>query len=85
MESVKTILQCQTKKFQRPGYEPFSASVDLTKRHYLLLRKARELVKSNDDIDLLLRTLIAPLGLDIKMVHIGASIVKTVIKSLSPH
>ena len=51
MESVKTILQCQTKKFQRPGYKPFSASVDLTKRHYLLLRKARELVKSNDDID----------------------------------
>ena len=36
---------------KKPGYKPFSISVDLTKRRYLLLREARELIKNNDDID----------------------------------
>ena len=36
---------------KKPGYKSFSVSVDLTKRRYLLLREARELIKNNYDID----------------------------------
>ena len=36
---------------KKPGYKSFSVSVDLTKRRYLLLREARELIKNNDDTD----------------------------------
>ena len=36
---------------KKPGYKSFSVSVDLTKRHYLVFREARELIKNNDDID----------------------------------
>ena len=36
---------------KEPGYKLFSVSVDLTKRRYFLLRKARELIKNNDDTD----------------------------------
>ena len=32
-------------------YKSFSVLVDLTKRRYLLLREARELIKNNDDTD----------------------------------
>ena len=36
---------------KKPGYKSFSVSVELTKRRYLLLGEARELIKNNDDID----------------------------------
>ena len=36
---------------KKPGYKSFSVSVELTKRRYLPLGEARELIKNNDDID----------------------------------
>ena len=33
---------------KKPGYKSFSVSVELTKRRYLLLGEARELIKNND-------------------------------------
>ena len=36
---------------KKPGYKSFSVLIDLTKRRYLLLREARELIKNNDDTD----------------------------------
>ena len=36
---------------KKPGYKSFSVSVNLTKRRYLLLWEARELLKNKDDID----------------------------------
>ena len=39
------------KSKKEPDYKSFSVSVDLTRRRYMLLRKARELIKNNDDTD----------------------------------
>ena len=36
---------------KKTGYKSFSALVDSAKRRYLLLRKAKELIKDNDDTD----------------------------------
>ena len=36
---------------RKPCYKSFSVWVDLTKRRYMLLREARELIKNNDYID----------------------------------
>ena len=51
----KQCYDARTKNFKdgekKPGYKSFSVSVDLTKRRYLLLREARELIKNNNDID----------------------------------
>ena len=49
----KQFYDARTKSFKdgrkKAGYKLFSGSVDLTKRRYLLLREARELIKNNDD------------------------------------
>ena len=47
---------------KKPGYKSFSVSVDLTKRRYLLLREARELIKNDDDIDFAFVEINCPLG-----------------------
>ena len=51
----KQFYDARPKKFKngkkKPGYKLFFVSADLTKRRYLLLLKARELIKNNDDID----------------------------------
>ena len=51
----KQFYDARPKKFKddkkKPGYKSFSVSVDLTKRRYVLLLEARELIKNNDDID----------------------------------
>ena len=36
---------------KKPGYRSFSVSVDITKKRFMLLLEARELVKNNDNIN----------------------------------
>ena len=65
---------------KKPGHKSFSVSVELTKRHYLLLSVVEGLIKNNNDIDFSFAILIGPFDLDTKMVNIGTSIVKTSFK-----
>ena len=62
----KQFYDARSKNFKdgkkKPGYKSFSVLVDLTKRRYLLLREARELIKNDDDIDFAFVEINCPLG-----------------------
>ena len=56
----------RTKNFKdgqiKPGYKSFSVTVHLRKKRYLLLRKAKELMKNNGNTDFAFADIVCSLG-----------------------